>query len=108
MKYLLDNFVIIFSTLKTTDCKLRGAPSKYQVELVKNNKAYLQSHRNPVTDYGLAQFINCCPPQNSTVAYLDGQDMRQKQCKLVTSLHYDLFQFNKAISPEYVRTVADI
>ena len=107
MECLPNNFVVLFSTLKITDCKLPGAPSKYQVEL-KRNKKYLHPHRNPVTDYGMAQFINCCLPQKSTVTHLDGQDMRVKQCKLITTLHKGLSPFHKVISPAYIRTTADI
>ena len=105
-KKLPRGFVILFLKLDVTDVMSTGDTARYQVQL--NDGSYLQSHTDPCTPYGSAQFVNCCLSSSSTTDWITGQNMQTKQCELITNLHHDLRTDYKDISPAYVKVVVSI
>ena len=103
---LPEGFIILFSHWTITDEELFGDPAKYQVWLP--GPRYLQPHPNPVTDYGLGQFINCCLPSNSSITHINGQNMKDSQCEFKHAQKRFVTPEQMEISPVYVRTMRRI
>ena len=103
---LPEGFIILFSHWDITDKKLTGDPARYQVKLP--HKRYLQPHPDPVSDYGLGQFINCCLSSRSSITYLNGQNMRDAQCEFKHARKDFVTPDQMEISPAYVRTMRRI
>ena len=99
-------FIILFSHWDITDEELFGDPAKYQVWLPGDR--YLQPHPNPVSDYGLGQFINCCLPSKSSITHLNGPNMEDAQCELKHARRDLVTTGQMEISPAYVRTMRRI
>ena len=63
---------------------------------------------DPCTSYGLGQFINCCLPETSTIEWVEGQNMKVKQCELITQIDNRLRSGYKDLSPAYVKVIAKV
>ena len=100
---LPEGFVILFSHWSITDKKLTGDPAKYQVKLPGNR--YLQPHPDPVSNYDLGQFINCCLSSRSSITHLNGQNMKDSQFEFKHAQRELVTPEQMEISPAYVRTV---
>ena len=105
-KKLPPGFIIPFSKLQVTNVKSKGDAARYQVHLTKTS--FLQTHPDPCTSYGLGQFINCCLPEDSRIGCIDGQNMKVKQCELITIMHPSLRADYKNLSPAYVKVIANV
>jgi hypothetical protein len=103
---LPEGFIVLFSKLEVSNVKSKGDAARYQVELTKTS--FLQPHTDPCTSYGLAQFINCCLPENSTIDWIEGQNMKVKQCELITNIDHRLRPDYKNLSPAYVKVIAKV
>ena len=52
---------------------------------------------------GLGQFINCCLPENSTIEWVEGQNMKVKQCEFITNIDHRFRPDYKDLSPAYAK-----
>ena len=105
-KELPPGFIIVFSKLAVTDVMSTGDAARYQVKLT--DTSFLLPHRYPCTPYGLGQFVDCCLSSNSAIEWMEGQNMKTKQCEIINKIGHRLRPDYKNLSPAYVKVISKI
>ena len=63
---------------------------------------------DPCTPYGFAQFIYCYLPANSAIKWIEGQNMKTRECKFITQIDNRLNPQYKDLSPAYVQVLTKV